>query len=54
MNKETFKYFVRTTILLLLISYVLDKVIYISIVQFDKQVFSGQNVGKVNHYLSVI
>ena len=53
MNKETFKFFVRTTILLLLTSYVLDKVIYLSIVQFDKQVFSGQNVGKVNHYLSV-
>ena len=53
MNKETFKYFIKTIILLLITSYVLDKVVYLSIGQFDKQVFSGPNVGKVNHYLSI-
>jgi hypothetical protein len=53
MNKENFIYFVKTIFLFFLTSYVLDKVIYLSIGHIEKQVFSGQNVGKVNHYLSV-
>ena len=53
MNKETFKYFIKTIILILITSFVLDKIVYLSIGYIEKQVFSGQTIGKVNHYLSV-
>ena len=38
---------------LMTISFVLDKVVYYAISSASKKVFSGQSVGKVNHYLQV-
>ena len=53
MDEITFKFFVKTVILFLIISFALDKLIYLSISQIDKKVFSGAMIGKVNHYLSI-
>ena len=53
MNNITFKLFVKTIISFLIISFAVDKLIYLSISQMDKKVLSGVKVGKVNHYLSI-
>ena len=39
--------------LIFLISYTMDKLIYLTLNNIDNKVFTGQSVGKLNHYLSV-
>jgi hypothetical protein len=53
MNKKTFKFFIKIIMLFLITSFVVDKLVYLSITKIEEKVFSGGVVGKVNHYLSL-
>nr|MUH41037.1 hypothetical protein [Zobellia laminariae] len=53
MNRKNIIYAGRLFILLLIISYVLDKVIYYGINHIAKEVYSGQSVGKFNQYIGI-
>lgn len=53
MDKKTFKYFIKITVLFVVTSFIVDKLVYLSITKIEEKVFIGQTVGKVNHYLSL-
>lgn len=51
MNKDITKKILKIFVFILLISYVLDKIIFFSLNKISDQVFSGQAIGKLNHFL---
>ena len=53
MDKKTFKFFIKFIVLFVVTSFIVDKLVYLSITKIEEKVFNGQTVGKVNHYLSL-
>lgn len=52
MNSETKKILLKILILIILISYGLDKIVFFSLNKISDKVMSGQAIGKLNHFLS--
>lgn len=50
---QVIKQILALVIYILILSYLLDKVVYFAISKIEENVFTGQNVGKFNHYLKV-
>lgn len=53
MNANRLKYLIKTLLLFLLISYVIDKIVFFALNRISDQVYSGQSIGKLNHYLKI-
>ncbi|MBP1839451.1 hypothetical protein [Formosa algae] len=53
MNKEHLKYLVKITLLVLVISFVVDKAVFLILNKLSDKVYSGQSIGKLNQYLKV-
>tara|TARA_Y100001958_G_scaffold150273_1_gene133829 strand:- start:545 stop:1480 length:936 start_codon:yes stop_codon:yes gene_type:complete len=53
MDKNSFIYFTKTIFLILISSFIIDKMVYLFINNLSKNVLSGQKVGKVNHYITI-
>ena len=53
MDKTSIKFLIKTLILFLLISFVVDKIIFFTLNRISDNVYSGQSVGKLNHYLKI-
>lgn len=53
MKKKYLIYLCRLLVLFILVSYVMDKVVYFGIRQIESKVYTGQSVGKFNQYLSI-
>ena len=53
MNANHIKHFLITLLLVLGISFVLDKVVFYSLNSISDKVYSGQAIGKLNHYLEI-
>ena len=53
MNANQIKHFLITLVFVLGISFVLDKVVFYSLNSISDQVYSGQAIGKLNHYLKI-
>jgi len=53
MNKNAYKYVLKILLLFLLISFITDKITYIVLNKISDRVYSGQSIGKLNHYLQV-
>ncbi|EAY31119.1 hypothetical protein [Microscilla marina] len=53
MTKSNILRIVKLVVLVAIFSYLLDKLVFISLSSLSNQVFSGQKVGKLNHYLAV-
>lgn len=51
MNSEITKKLLKIVVLIVLISYVLDKIVFLSLNKISDKVFSGQAIGKLNHFL---
>jgi len=51
MSKSSLSYLIQIFLFVIILTYIVDKVIYLSINQISKQVYTGQTVGKLNHYL---
>lgn len=52
MNAEITKKLLKIVILIVLISYGLDKILFFSLNEISDKVLSGQAIGKLNHFLS--
>ncbi|MFD2823592.1 hypothetical protein ACFS5M_07920 [Lacinutrix iliipiscaria] len=53
MTKAHIIFTIKLLAIILVLSYVLDKVIYYSLNKVSDTVYTGQAIGKLNHYLSV-
>ncbi|NNE32469.1 MAG: hypothetical protein HKN40_08880 [Winogradskyella sp.] len=53
MNSEITKKFLKIIVLILLISYGLDKLVFYSLNKISDKVMTGQAIGKLNHFLSI-
>lgn len=51
MNSEIIKKLLKIVILILLISYGLDKIVFFSLNKISDKVMTGQAIGKLNHFL---
>lgn len=54
MSKSDFKHVIKFVFFFLLTSFFLDKVVYFSINRISKDVYTGQSIGKLNHYLTIM
>ena len=50
---HVFKKIFTLLLFIAIISYVMDKIVYFAISKMEENVFTGQNVGKFNHFLEV-
>ncbi|WP_299780305.1 hypothetical protein [uncultured Formosa sp.] len=53
MNKENLKYLVKIALFVLVISFVVDKAVFLVLNKISDKVYSGQSIGKLNQYLKV-
>jgi hypothetical protein len=53
MNINNIKHIVKILVLISLISFVIDKIIFVTFNKISDKVFSGQTIGKLNHYIEV-
>ncbi|WP_159021546.1 hypothetical protein [Formosa sp. L2A11] len=53
MNKEHLKYLVKITLLVIVVSFIVDKVVFLALNTISDNVYSGQSIGKLNQYLKV-
>jgi hypothetical protein len=53
MDTKTTKNFIKIILLILVISFALDKLVFFSLNKLSDKVMTGQSVGKLNHFLSV-
>lgn len=53
MNPEITKKLIKFVLLILLISYGLDKLVFFSLNKISDEVMTGQAIGKLNHFLSI-
>jgi hypothetical protein len=53
MDTKTIKNFLKIVLLVLAISYFIDKLVFFSLNKISDKVMTGQAVGKLNHFLSV-
>ncbi|GGG33187.1 hypothetical protein [Bizionia arctica] len=51
MNREHIKYLLKFISIFLVVSLIADKLIFLTLNTFSDQVYSGQSIGKLNHYL---
>nr|WP_321451520.1 hypothetical protein [uncultured Carboxylicivirga sp.] len=53
MKKSTLTFVMKFVLFFILVTFILDKLVYISLNKVSDQIYSGQGIGKVNHYLKV-
>lgn len=53
MTKESLKHLIKTIFLILLFSIIIDKIVFLALNKISDNVFSGQALGKLNHYLKI-
>lgn len=53
MNKNNYQYVLKVLLLFLVISFITDKIVYIVLNKISDRVYSGQSIGKLNHFLQV-
>ncbi|TYB78354.1 DNA topoisomerase VI subunit B family protein [Bizionia myxarmorum] len=53
MNPPILKHIIKSFLLILLISFVSDKLVFFLFNKISDQVYTGQSIGKVNHYLEI-
>ena len=53
MNRKNILHISKILLLFLSISYLIDKVVYFGLRKLENEVFTGQSVGKFNHYLAI-
>ncbi|HMB61614.1 MAG TPA: hypothetical protein VKN36_00980 [Eudoraea sp.] len=53
MTKESLKHLIKIVFLVLLISFLVDKIAFVALNRISDEVMSGQSLGKVNHYLKI-
>lgn len=53
MNSNVLKYTIKIFLLIVTISFVFDKVIYFTFNKISDQVYTGQSIGKLNHYMKI-
>lgn len=53
MGLQNIKYVLRIVLLVLTISFAADKLVFFSLNKISDQVYSGQSIGKLNHYLKI-
>ncbi len=53
MNSSIAKYTVKTILLILVLSFVVDKLVFYTFNHISDRVFTGQSIGKLNHYLQI-
>jgi len=53
MNIASLKYIIKTIVLILVISFLADKIIFFVLNKISDKVFTGQSIGKLNHYLQI-
>jgi len=53
MNTASLKYIIKTILLILVISFLADKIIFIALNKISDKVYLGQRIGKINHYLEI-
>ena len=53
MNRNKIKYILKILMLILIISFVIDKIVFIVLNKISDNVYTGQTVGKLNHYLKL-
>jgi len=53
MNKEHLKYLVKIILFVLVLSFVVDKAVFLVLNKISDKVYSGQSIGKLNQYLKV-
>ena len=53
MNSSAVKHFIKTIILILIISFVADKIVFYSLNKISDKVYAGQRIGKLNQYLQI-
>jgi hypothetical protein len=53
MNSEIIKKLIKIVVLILLISYGLDKLVFLGLNKISDKVMTGQAIGKLNHFLSL-
>ncbi|SFD07596.1 hypothetical protein [Algibacter pectinivorans] len=51
MNLKNIEYIVKTITLVLIFTYLTDKVVFFSLNKISDKVFTGQSIGKLNHYI---
>ena len=53
MEKDSVKYIIKTIFLILVISLITDKIVFLVLNKVSDKVFTGQSIGKLNHYLMI-
>ncbi len=53
MDKISIKHSIKTLVLFIIISFVADKVVFFTLNKISDEVYSGQSIGKLNHYLKI-
>lgn len=53
MDKQQLKKMIKLILYILVISYVIDKIVFLSISKISDHVYSGQAIGKLNQYLEL-
>lgn len=53
MNASSVKYIIKAIILILIISFVADKIVFYGLNKISDKVYTGQSVGKLNQYLKI-
>ena len=53
MSRFHLLYVIKLIVLFIAFSYIVDKIVYFTLNKISDKVFTGQSVGKLNHYLQV-
>jgi len=53
MNTGSLKYIIKTILLILVISFLADKIVFITLNKISDKVYLGQRIGKINQYLEI-
>jgi len=53
MNRAKATYILKVLVLFLVISFIADKIVFITLNKISDNVYTGQTVGKLNHYLKI-
>lgn len=53
MNTSNIKYTIKTFVLILIITYIVDKIVFYSLNKISDNVYTGQSIGKLNHFLKI-
>ena len=53
MDTQILKYIIKTTLLILVVSFIGDKIIFYALNKISDRVYTGQSIGKLNQYLTL-